>query len=106
MDGQRSGDVDLPLAFRTVRYTGLSQLEDRDRVALMYGPILMALTGKNTLEVPVALDLLATELPGRLTPVAGKPLHFSISGLDGCVYQPYWQIQKEHFTCYPAMRWR
>jgi len=97
----RPGDTvafELPMPFRTVRYSGLDQDAQHDRYALLYGPVLLALLGAEDLDIP------APDLPGRLKGVAGKPLHFAVDGVAGVEYVPYWQIDKEAFVCFPTMR--
>ena len=97
----KAGDViafELPLALRTVRYTGLDQHPDHDRHALLWGPVLMALVGAEDLAIPAA------DLPGRLRPIDGRPLHFRLEGGDGAHFIPYWQIDQEPFTCFPTLR--
>jgi hypothetical protein len=101
---------ELPMEFRTVRYTGLDQHPEHPRYALLYGPILMALVGGTDLDIPVG------ELPDRLKPVdgpcspdgpvvAGKPLHFSVDGNDAIYFMPYWQLpDAQAFTCFPTLR--
>jgi DUF1680 family protein len=89
---------ELALAFRTIRYTGLDQHPEHERHALLYGPVLMALLGADDLDLP------AGELPSRLRPIDGTPLHFAIEGRAGVQYQPYWQVDQETFTCFPTMR--
>jgi DUF1680 family protein len=89
---------DLPMKLRTEKYVGLDQDPDHERHAVLYGPVLMALVGARDLDIPVA------ELPGRLKPIRGKPLHFSVEGIDGVHFMPYWQIDKETFTCFPTLR--
>jgi DUF1680 family protein len=89
---------ELPMAFRVVPYTGLDQDAHKDRYALLYGPVLMALVGDTD------LDIASNELPKRLLPIAGSPLHFAIQGYPTCKYVPYWQVQGEKFTCFPTLR--
>ena len=90
---------DLPLKPRTEKYIGTGDQDPKhERHALFCGPVLLALVGTSDLDVPVA------ELPGRLKPVEGRPLHFSIDGVYGSYYMPYWTIQKELFTCFPTVR--
>lgn len=89
---------ELPLALHTVRYTGADQHPDRSRHALLYGPVLMALTSTTALDIP------AGELISRLEPVVGKPLHFTVRGVSGAVFLPYWQLTDGvTFTCFPVM---
>ena len=91
-------NLEFPMAFRVVKYTGLDQDAHNDRYALLYGPVLMALLGGSDLDLP------SNELPNRLLPIAGNPLHFGVAKHPGCTYLPYWQVQAEKFTCFPTMR--
>lgn len=96
-------EFDLPIGFRTVQYTGLDQAEGNlGRYALLWGPILMAL------EAPVngipRIKASAGKLPELLTPVAGKPLHYSVPGHPGVQYLPYWQVTNQTFTCFPIVQ--
>jgi hypothetical protein len=88
----------LPMEFTTVKYVGLDQAADNvDRYALLYGPILMALgdpLGRIKAE--------PAELPGLLTPVEGKPLHFGVKGTS-YGFLPYWQVEGG-FTCFPMVQ--
>ena len=88
----------LPAALRVERYAGADQHPKYDRYALLHGPVLMALTGADDLDIPAA------ELTGRLEPVGGQPLHFTVRGAPGSRYIPYWQIHQEPFTCFPTVR--
>jgi DUF1680 family protein len=88
---------DLPMSTRLVRYCGFDQDPIRDRYALMYGPLLMALVGATD------LDVSAKDLPEKLAPSSIVPLHFAIDGRSNCTYMPYWQVEGE-FTCFPTLR--
>jgi hypothetical protein len=88
----------LPTAFHTHLYTGFDQHPEHPRYSLTYGPVLMALVGADDLDIPAA------EIPGRLEPIVGRPLHFSVGDKAGTRYQPYWQVQTEAFNCFPTMR--
>jgi DUF1680 family protein len=91
-------DFVLPMPLHTRRYTGQEMDPTHDRHALLYGPALMALVGATDLDIPAA------QLPDRLKPIEGKPLHFAVDGKAGVHYQPYWQIDQEPFTCFPTLR--
>lgn len=88
----------LPIEFRLNKYTGLEQHPERNRYALSYGPLLMALVGAN------GLDMTSADLPGALSPIEGSPLNFTIRGHDGCRYQPYWTVNDEEMTCFPTLK--
>ena len=88
----------LPMAFRLTRYIGLDQHPKRDRYALSYGPLLMALVGASD------LDLTPEELPEALSPVENCRLHFAVRGDADCHYQPYWTLGEEEMTCFPTLR--
>lgn len=88
---------DLPAGFRISKYTGFNRDSNYDRYALQYGPLLMSLVGETHLNVK------PQELVGRLSPVPGSLLAFSIEGQPSCKYIPYFQVQEETFTCFPTM---
>ena len=52
---------------------------------------------------PVTLPVTADEIANRLRPVPGKPLHFAIDGVSQYQFVPYFQINKESFTCFPVL---
>jgi len=97
-----SGDIvtfSLPMGFRLTPYTGMEPGFGRDRFALEYGPILMALAGP----IDTRLDMDPGALVASLSPVADRPLHFDIAGHPDHRYMPYWQVQDETITCYPRI---
>ncbi len=101
----RNGDsitFTLPMAFRVTPYTGIER-SSAPHYALEYGPILMALTGAVDAQGNATLAVPIEEFTKRLHPVDGKPLHFAIDGDTQRQYVPYWEVQDEPFTCYPAI---
>lgn len=93
----------LPVGFRMTRYTGEERIPGRERYALEYGPVLMALVGPAGDTKEEELKLRPEELIDKLRPIAGKPLHFAVDGAPGLTYLPYWEVQDEVFTCYPVV---
>ncbi|MHB1767964.1 MAG: beta-L-arabinofuranosidase domain-containing protein, partial [Phycisphaerae bacterium] len=53
---------------------------------------------------PVNLPVTAEEIGDRLRPVAGMPLHFAIEGVPQYQFVPYFEIDKESFTCFPVLK--
>ncbi len=105
-DGDKVGFT-LPMAFRLTQYTGIERVSGREQFAIEYGPILLALVGK---EAGVIDEKGNTSLPAspadivkRLQPKPGAPLHFSIEGAPRHEYIPYWQLADQLFTCYPVL---
>lgn len=97
----RAGDriaLELPMQFRLDKYTGLDQHPERDRYALSYGPILMAVVGARE------LDFTPAELMEKLIPIEGKPLHFNLPGEEEWYFQPYWTLDRERMTCFPVLK--
>ena len=93
----------LPMGFRTTCYRGAdSGFNDGAHYALEYGPVLMALTGKVEGQDGVNAD--PKQLSESLRPIPGKPLHFEVMGNDSLIYQPYWELQDERFTCFPRIQ--
>jgi len=100
----------LPLSFKLTKYAGIEEgFKEEEAYALEYGPIFMAVDGKNVQNNGTTNILLtAKELLGKLSPVAGHPLHFNIN--DGTVnkleYIPYYDVKGfllDGFTCYPIL---
>jgi len=102
----RNGDTvsfTLPMDFRITRYTGV-EAAGRERYALEYGPILMALVGEVDEQGGATVQAASVDLPKRLRPRTGQPLHFAIDGDPSHEYLPYWQVVADRlFTCYPAL---
>lgn len=98
-------ELSLPAGFRSFRYTGLDQLEGNpDRVALLFGPLLMALVGAPQGEGRVPrVAASAEELPALLRRTAAGSLEFRVEGHQGYVYRPYVELQNENFTCFPVV---
>lgn len=99
------GDVvtfTLPVGFALKEYTGADQIPGHKRYSLTYGPLLYAAVGsKDT--VLHAQGSRPEDLIHQLTPKPGAPLHFTVAGNPDVVYMPYWQVDKEEFTCFPAV---
>ena len=87
----------LPMGFRLTRYIGLNQLPGRERYALSYGPLLMALVGATD------LNLTVEKLPEALSPIENCPLHFAVRGYGDCHFQPYWTLGEQEMTCFPTL---
>ncbi len=88
----------IPVGFRLTKYTGFDRDAHYDRYALEYGPVLMSLVGA------ADLNITSGHLIGSLSPIRGAPLQFNVTGHPDCRYTPYWQIERETFTCFPTLR--
>ncbi len=101
----------LGAAPRLTPYRGLSEIDDVDRFALEYGPVLMSYLGSSVggkaqvdgLVIPWITKSPA-DLLAALQPVAGNPLRFSVGGDATKVFAPYFQLQTEPFTCFPIVK--
>lgn len=96
-------EFDLPASIRAVRYDGVDQLPHRARYAFEYGPILLAAIGSSSATLQPEKGLAMEDLAKSLTPIDGAPLHFGWRGNPDQRFIPYWQVQDEEFTCYPAV---
>jgi DUF1680 family protein len=124
----------LPMALRSVLYTGVDQVAQGPRYGLEYGPILLAVvaatdgteTQKELPEIKgstiasevswstqvklgsvawvVRIPVTPEELASCIQPIAGQPLHFSIQGDPNHKLLPYWEIDQQLFTCFPVLR--
>jgi DUF1680 family protein len=94
----------LPMEFKLTRYTGVDQLAGRERYALEYGPILLAVAGSSDARLVVRNGEHPEDLVTQLKPKSGQPLHFTIDGDTAHEYIPYWEVPyKAAFTCYPVV---
>lgn len=107
-DGDRI-DFSLPMTFKAERYIGRDRVEGCERYAFSYGPLLMAVRGPLTdscmqakEEPTIRLSLSAEELLAGLTET-DKPLEFSIANEEAYLLVPYFSINDESFTCFPAL---
>lgn len=99
-----NGDLikfDLPMKFSFHRYTGLSQDEEHDKYAVMYGPMLMSFVGDSTLNVTLDKSMFDDTI-FKLND--WKNIAFDIEGNPDCTLKPYFIIaEEEEFTCYPVL---
>jgi hypothetical protein len=100
----------LPMGFRLTKYAGIEDgFKDKEAYALEYGPLLMSVVGDSIQKGEVNIPLSKTELTGKLKPVAGSPLHFTVDDRTGrkLKYIPYYEVKGAmlySFTCYPFLR--
>jgi DUF1680 family protein len=97
----------LPMDFRLTHYTGIEKVAGREQFAIEYGPILLALVGKEPGVIDEKGNTTLPASPGdiaqRLRPKPGAPLHFTVDGAPHHEYIPYWQLGDQLFTCYPVL---
>ena len=92
----------LPMGFKTSLYTGMEQ-DGRERYALEYGPILMAVLDKEDLKNEANITANPETFTAQLKPMADKPLHFTVGDDARYEYLPYWEVTDQVFTCYPGI---
>jgi uncharacterized protein len=92
----------LPAAVQVKPYRGADQISGTTRYSFEYGPILLAAIGPEKLNISDGGPN-PNQVAQLLEPIAGLPLHFSVRGNPGLKFMPYWQINEEEFTCYPAI---
>lgn len=107
----QEGDViafTLPMTIALHEYMGESQIAGEKRYALTYGPILLAAKGvpnanyKQHGNQPVLmLPVWASELTGLLQ--KGEGLTFSIAGVKGYTFVPYYSIQNQYISVFPVL---
>ena len=101
-----SGDTvtfKLPAELRVERYTGVDQVPDHDRYAILYGPILLAAVGAPEVRLLGAEVKRPENLIELLSPKPGQPLHYTVKNNPGIEYMPYWQVDQQPFNCFPAV---
>ncbi len=97
----------LPMQLKMTAYEGVDQIPNHGRrYALEYGPILMAAVGNADLPIQ---RLNPTNVASVLKQKPGQPLHFEMAGNSffssgsTIVFMPYWEIDVESFSCFPAL---
>ncbi len=94
---------ELPAELRTVRYTGVDQIPDHERYAILYGPILLAAVGSPEIRLRGVDAKHADRLVGLLEPQPGRRLHYTVKNNPGISYMPYWQVDRQPFNCLPGV---
>jgi DUF1680 family protein len=100
------GDVasfTLPAALGVEQYAGVDQIPDHARYAVSYGPILLAAVGAPEIRLRLKNVRLPEDLLKHLQPKPGQPLHYLAENNPGIEFMPYWQVDKEPFSCFPAV---
>jgi DUF1680 family protein len=92
----------LPAGFALKEYTGADQVPGHKRYSLTYGPLLYAAVGSKDAVLHVSGSQ-PEDIVHQLAPKPDAPLHFTVAGNAGVVYVPYWQVDKEEFTCFPVV---
>lgn len=99
----------LPMSLRKEKYIGSTRIEGSQRYAILYGPILMAVTGPMMSEVfqapneySIKFDMSSDEFMKRLKPTA-EPCVFEIEGQPGYTLRPYYSFHWGGFTCFPGL---
>lgn len=93
-------EFEVPFTFKKYDYEGEHDVEGFTRAAYTYGPLLLALVGKRSHPNGIVVPGKPEEFTDRLKP-NGKPLHFDVEGMDGYEAVPYFELNEEHFVCFP-----
>ena len=93
----------LPMALRLEPYTGIDQIPGWDRCAVSFGPLLLAAVGAGEVRLRLEPGRQPGDLLRQLKPKGGQPLHFTVDANPGIEFMPYWQVENEPFTCFPAV---
>lgn len=105
----------LPMAFKLTKYTGIDQIQGRERFALEYGPLLMAAVGAADAKLTVRRASSPQELLARLQSTADRQLSFTLSdpmtrvmadvaGESEIEFRPYFSVlTEESFSCFPVV---
>jgi DUF1680 family protein len=95
---------ELPVGFRISRYEGAEEkYNDGKHFALEYGPILMAATRVSNSQNEIRINAQPEKLVKNMKPIPGQQLSFTINNNNDIQYRPYFELQEEPFSCYPAI---
>jgi hypothetical protein len=103
-DGDRVA-LTLPVGLRAAAYEGVEQAPDGSgRFAILYGPVLMALLCDPQGDADMPRLLLGPDdLVARLDRPDRSQLVFRLAEDPRVELRPYWMIERERFTCFPAL---
>jgi uncharacterized protein len=93
----------LPAGLVLTEYKGADQIPGHKRYSLTYGPLLYAAVGDKNTILRLSGSGRHEDLVRQLIPKKDAPLHYTVTGNPGVVYMPYWQVEREEFTCFPAI---
>ena len=100
----RNGDkveYEIPTRITVIPYEGIDPAFTNSHCAVLYNGIMLAtVNGKN--EAMTQFPFSPDELPKRMKAVSGKPLHYTVEGMEGVELMPYFEIEEQNFTCFPA----
>ena len=100
----KQGDIisfNLSPEHTLVNYDGVDQVDGHLRYGLLYGPILMAITGPD--EISLSVSGSPDALFQLLQSVEGSPLHYTINSYAGYEMLPYFDVGTETFTSVPVI---
>jgi DUF1680 family protein len=93
----------LPVSFSITKYAGEDQIPGHSRYALTYGPLLYATVGDKEAILRLHNNNQPSDIVKQLVAKPGVPLHFAVEGNPGIIFMPYWQLDREEFTCFPVI---
>jgi hypothetical protein len=93
----------LPAALRAVPYVGVDQVPDYARYAVFFGPILLAAVGSGEVRLRAERGKPPADFLKQLRSIPGPSLHYSVEHNPGVEFMPYWQVDEQPFTCFPAV---
>lgn len=95
------------MELKAVKYDGRDAAPNgHERYAMMYGPILLAVTGGFGDGGIPEIRCSPENLPSRLVPEERGELHFRVEGQPELRCMPYYEIENEIFCCYPTVSGR
>ena len=90
----------LSMKWQAVPYHGDNEVPGYERYSYLCGPILMAVVGMRNQEYGVVVPGRGEEFVSRLRPT-GEPMRYEIEGAGELSVAPYFELQREEFTCFP-----
>ena len=92
----------LPATLTATKYTGVEPGFGNNHYGLMYAGIMLAAVNHSGKE-EFQLKIPASNPASALVPVKGRPLHYRIEGNNDIELMPYFEVNDEAFTCFPAL---
>jgi hypothetical protein len=90
----------LPAQFHFSTYRDPTRVPVLRDIRFEFGPILYAVMGASKVDFKGYRG--PQEIERALKPVDGMPLHYRARGNANLTVMPYWQVDTEEFSCFPA----
>lgn len=101
----KAGDkvsFEIPAAFTATKYAGAEEAFAKSSYAIQHAGLMLAVVNKRG-EEKFEIAASPRNIASKLSPIEGKPMHFTVAGSPDLEVMPYFEVQDEAFTCFPTL---